>query len=409
MKIKKVTTAVVEANFDWTFVKVETDSGLTGIGEAFCSPGLTKVIKEFGSLLIGKDPLQIEPLVRDMRYAGSPSGSSGLIFHAITGIETALWDIIGKHLDAPLWQLFGGSYREKVQIYADCHAGDALESLDPLLQPRKPAWDRSKSQWSPDIGTYSPEILDDYTPEAYAEKAKKMVAEGFTALKFDLDVPNPYSRDKYNSSLSNEEINYLASLMKGVRDAVGSGIDIAADCHWKFSPDASIRLANALAPYKLLWLEDPIQPENIDAMRYVTDRSPVPILSGENLYGRYGFREIIEKQAVSIVAPDFQKTGGLSEARRIAEMADSYYMPVAPHNISSPIGTMASVHLSAAIPNFLVLEWHASDVPFWNDIVNESHIIQNGFVKIPDKPGIGLTLNEDTIRKYAKPGETVFE
>lgn len=409
VRITKVTTAVIEANFDWTLIRVETDEGIEGLGEAFFAPGLTATIRELGHFLEGRDPRQVEPIVRDLLHASSASGNSGQVYHAITGIETALWDILGQHLGVPLWQLWGGKYRDAVQIYCDCHGGDALESLDSLLQPRRLEWDTSHSQWNAQAGTSTAGVLAEYTPEAYAEKARKQVQAGFSFLKFDLDVPNPYSRDRYNRVLGSQEILYLAELMWAVREAVGPGVELAADCHWKFSPESSVQLARALEPARLAWLEDPVPPQNLDAMKYVRDHSPVPILSGENLYGFHEFQPLISRQTVALIAPDFQKAGGLAEARCICDLADRYYMAVAPHNISSPVGTMASVHVSAAIPNFLALEWHASDVPFWPDMVQEGALIENGFIQVPSRPGLGVTLNESAIRPYARAGEPFFE
>ncbi|MCY0899370.1 MAG: mandelate racemase/muconate lactonizing enzyme family protein [Firmicutes bacterium] len=408
MKITAVSTAVVEANFDWTIVKIDTDSGITGWGEAFFAPGLTATIAALGQLIRHRDPRQVQVLVRDMRQAASAAGSGGQVFHAITGIEIALWDILAKSLDVPLWQLWGGRFRNSVRIYADCHGGDALESLDPLLQPRRPAWDKSQSAWSAAIGWKTTEVLASYTPEAYANKAQSMVQAGFDALKFDVDIPNPWTRDAYNRALGAREIDYIGNLLQAVRDRVGPGVDVAVDCHWKFSPESALELARALEPFKLLWLEDPIPPENIEVLRELRVRSPVPILTGENLYGAHEFRRLIESQAASIIAPDLHKVGGLAEGLRVSQLADLYYMLVAPHNIASPIGTLAAVHLCATIPNFLALEWHASDVPFWNDLVHEARLIREGYIQVPDTPGLGITVNEDVIRRYAKRGESVF-
>jgi L-alanine-DL-glutamate epimerase-like enolase superfamily enzyme len=160
-----------------------------------------------------------------------------------------------------------------------------------------------------------------------------------------------------------------------------------------------------------MWLENPVPPENVDALKEIKAATRTPIASGENLYLFEGFRRILEHQALSIVSPDLQKVGGLGEARRIAEFADSYYVAVAPHNISSPLGTIASVHSCASIPNFLALEFHASDVPFWEDLVNgvPKPIIQDGFIPVPDKPGLGVSLNEEVARRFARAGEPFFE
>ncbi len=408
MKIAHVSTAVVAANFDWTIIRVETDDGTVGWGEAFFAPGLTATIRELGEFIRGRDPRSIEPIRRDMIDACSAAGVAGQVYHAISGIEAALWDILGQHLETPLWQLWGGVFRDRVEIYCDCHGGDALESLDSLLQPRHLAWDHSRSQWNAQAGTQTETVLSEYTPEAYARKAVEQVDKGFQFLKFDLDVPNPYNHDRYNRHLSVAEVPYLAELMITVRQAVGPQVELAADCHWKFSPDASIQLARALEPARLAWLEDPVPPTNLDALKYVTDHSPVPILSGENLYGSHEFGPLFERRAVAIVAPDLQKVGGLTEGRRICHMADRYFLPVAPHNIASPIGTMAAVHVAASVPNFLALEWHAADVPFWSDMVLDSDLIVDGGIRVPSRPGLGVTPNESTLRMYAKENEPFF-
>jgi L-alanine-DL-glutamate epimerase-like enolase superfamily enzyme len=409
LKITRVSTAIVQANFDWTIIRVETDEGLVGWGEAFFAPGLTATVKELGEFISGRDPREIEPIRRDMLDASSAAGVSGQVYHAITGIDAALWDILGQHLEAPLWQLWGGKFRDRVSIYCDCHGGDALESLDSLLQARHLDWDKSRSRWNAQSGTATVDVLPEYTPEAYVKKAQQQIEKGFTFLKFDVDVPNPYSTDPYNRHLGVSEVTYLAQLMIQVREAVGPDVELCADCHWKFSPEASVQLAQALQPARLAWLEDPVPPHNLDALKYVRDHSPVPILSGENLYGSHEFGPLLARQAVAIVAPDFQKVGGLSEGRRICQMADQYFLSVAPHNIASPIGTMASVHVAASIPNFLALEWHASDVPFWADMIQEGELIHQGFIAVPSRPGLGVTPNEETMRRYAKPGEPFFQ
>src|SRR5438270_3824642 len=191
MKITNVTTAVLEANFDWTFVKIETDEKITGYGEAFLGPGLSGVIREFGALLIGEDPVSIDRIVRRLRLS-CVHASPGLTFHAIGGIETALLDLIGKRHGMPVWQILGGKYRDSVRIYADCHAGDALESINPLLVPRTPQWmkkqegEGQKSIVSLKHHGWDASKKDHLTPESYAARAQEMAARGFTMLKFDV-------------------------------------------------------------------------------------------------------------------------------------------------------------------------------------------------------------------------------
>jgi L-alanine-DL-glutamate epimerase-like enolase superfamily enzyme len=183
---------------------------------------------------------------------------------------------------------------------------------------------------------------------------------------------------------------------------------VAMDAHWKFSVTDAIKLAQALEPYDLLWLEDPVPPENIEAQRYVTHSTRTPICTGENLYRKYGYRELIEKQAARIIAPDIPKMGGLLEAKKVADHADTYYIPIAPHNVASPIGTVAAAQVAAAMNNFLVMEYHAHDVPWWADVVQEPAVITNGFIYLNEAPGHGLTLNEEVARAHAKPGHEFF-
>ncbi|MGH9351217.1 MAG: mandelate racemase/muconate lactonizing enzyme family protein [Terriglobia bacterium] len=171
-----------------------------------------------------------------------------------------------------------------------------------------------------------------------------------------------------------------------------------------------MRLARACESYDLLWLEDPIPPENTDAMRRVTKATKTPIATGENQYQRHQFRELLERETVDVLAPDFQKVGGLLEGRRICDMADMHYIAVAPHNISSPIGTMASAHLCAALPNFLALEWHAASVPFFDKLIKAAQrpLIQEGYIPVPERPGLGIELDEEVAYKYRKRGEAFF-
>ncbi|MED3716324.1 mandelate racemase/muconate lactonizing enzyme family protein [Geobacillus thermodenitrificans] len=417
MKIKRIETAVIQGNYDWTLVRVYTDNEY-GTGECFFSPGLTAVIRDLAPLLIGEDPRDVDRLWYKMRWAISPSGSTGgTAWHAISGIEAALWDLVGKIFDIPVYQLFGGKYRDKIRIYMDCHAGESLEALSNVLLPVFPEWGSKKRSTSSEINhpahgrAYGqPDVHEVFTPEMYAKRAREAVDMGFTAIKFDLDVPNPYTYDTYNGALNKAEIQFMTSLVEAVRTEVGDHIDIGFDCHWRYNVQDAIRLAHALEPYDIAFLEDPVPPENIEAQRIMSQAVKTTISSGENRYLRSGFREILEGHALGMIAPDIQKVGGLLEAKRIADMADTYYVNVAPHNISSPIGTFASCHVAASIPNFFALEFHAADVPFWNDLIlgADEPVIKNGYIHLSDKPGIGIELNEEVAKKYAKPGELWF-
>ena len=412
MKILRLKTAVVEGNFDWTYVRIETDQGISGLGECFFAPGLTTMIRSLEPVLRGEDPRDIHRLFRKLQLAVSGAGSvAGIVYNAISGIEAALWDLLGQWLEVPIYRLLGGKFRDRIRIYADCHGGEALESLDEVLRSRAPSWIEGGTQ---------PHAAKDYfgasnekpaTAEDYAKQARAMRAKGFTALKFDLDVPGTEGSDPYNRCLNNKAIDHMVRLVGAARDALGFEVDVAVDCHWRYSVSDVLKVARELEPFRLLWLEDPVPPGNAEALHAVSTRSPIPIATGENLFLMDGFREILATHAVGIATPDLQKVGGLSIGMQIAQAADDQTIPIAPHNISSPVGTLASAHLCAAIPNFLVLEFHAAHVPFWNELLEgmEKPLIQDGFINLPDKPGLGVTLNEEVARKYARKGEPFFQ
>jgi L-alanine-DL-glutamate epimerase-like enolase superfamily enzyme len=412
LKIIRLKTAVVEGNFDWTFVRIETDEGIRGLGECFFAPGLTSILRSLEPLLIGEDPRDIHRIFRKLQMATSGAGSvAGIVYNAISGIEAALWDVLGQWLDVPIYRLLGGKFRERVRVYADCHGGEALESLDEVLRSRPASWDPARTAHTAKdyFGQAGDEVLA--TPEDYRRRALAKRTEGFTALKFDLDVPGTEGPDPYNRVLSNRAIDHMVSLIAAVYDAVGKDTDIAVDCHWRYNASDVVKLARELEPFRLLWLEDPVPPNDTAALKEVNSKVRVPIATGENLFLFEGFQEIIAQHALSIVTPDLQKVGGLSIAQSIAQFADVHTMPVAPHNISSPVGTLASAHFCAAIPNFLALEFHASDVPFWNDLIEgvSKPLIERGFIEMPEKPGLGITLNEEVARRYARRGEPFFE
>jgi L-alanine-DL-glutamate epimerase-like enolase superfamily enzyme len=412
VKIVRLKTAVVEGNFDWTLVRIETDEGITGLGECFFAPGLTSILRSLEPLLLGEDPRDVHRLFRKLQLATSGAGSvAGIIYNGLSGIEAALWDLLGQYLHAPIYRLLGGKFRDRIRIYADGHAGEALESMDEILRTRRPSWLKEGEQFE------SKNYFDDEpgavpsSPDQVRNRALAMKAQGYTALKFDLDVPGTQGSDSHNRCLSNRAIDRMVSLIGATRDAVGYDVDIAVDCHWRYTTVDAIKVADALEPFRLLWLEDPVPPQNIEALRAVSSRVRVPIATGENLYLFEGFREMLHTHAVGIATPDLQKVGGLGVAGDIARFADNQTIPLAPHNISSPVGTLAAAHFCTAIPNFLVLEFHASDVPFWDDLVDgvPKPIIQNGWIQLSERPGLGVTLNEGIARKYARKGEPFFE
>jgi galactonate dehydratase len=221
---------------------------------------------------------------------------------------------------------------------------------------------------------------------------------------------DPSRLDRVNWTASNAEIDHMLAKIRFTRELYPKNFDLAVDMHARYDATTGKRVAKEVEPFKLMWLEEPVPAENIDAMRDIRASTSTPICCGENVYLRWGFRELLEKRAVDIIEPDFQKCGGLLEARKIADMAHTYYVPVAPHAVTSPIGMMATAHVAAAIPNFLAQEWHWIDsLDLWRNWVKEGEIIQKGFITLPDRAGLGVEMNEDGARKAQVPGTPWFE
>ena len=377
MKITDVKTAEVRGHGYSLYVKVFTDEGLVGVGECIHGgAGAARLVAELAELIVGQDPLNVDRLFETMRRRHVFNGAmAGNLVTAMTGIEIALWDLAGKALNVPVYQLLGGKFRDRIRLYCDCHAGR------------------------------------DDSPESHAQRAREVVAMGFDAIKFDIDdASSPHKRDPYNWSVSPSELAEMVDKVAAVREAVGPTVDVAIDMHGRYDTYAAIRVAQALEPYNLMWLEEPVPPENVDAMREVKRATRTPICAGENLYLRWGFRDLIEKQAVDVIMPDLPKCCGISEGRKIATMAEVYYIPLAPHNVCGPLGTIASCHVCASVPNFLILEWHWVDRPAWHELVcADPPLIQDGHIKLPDGPGLGVELNEEAAREYARPGSPFFE
>ncbi len=384
MKITSIKTAATRGHGMHLWVKIETDAGVTGIGE--CVHGGLQAIAIIGYLapkIEGRDPFAVDAIFEEMRRSHVfDGGNAGALITALTGIEIALWDLKGKALGVPVVELLGGKFRDKIRVYADCQVEPGMD------------FDEIK------------------------KVVEGVVEKGFTALKIDLDIgayttgrqfDRSLLRDKFNYTASEREHEIMLQMIDMVTEAAGSDVSVAADVHTRLDVPSAIRLARDLEPYHLMWLEEPVPAENVDAMREVTRSTTTPICSGENLYLRHGFRDLIEKQAVNIIMPDIPKCGGLSECRKIANMAEIYYIPFAPHNVSSPIGTLASAHVCASVPNFLVLEFHWLHRDYWSTIIQEKEdIIKDGFITIGDRPGIGVELDEEVGRQYQYPGTTWF-
>jgi galactonate dehydratase len=375
LKITDVRTALVRAHGLQLHVRVYTDQGLIGQGEATdAATGGAALVAGFGRLLQGQDPLNVDLLFERLRTAGIFAGAqAGQYVAALSAVEIALWDLTGKALGLPVYQLLGGKMRDRIRLYCDS-------------QTNSPDDPRAK------------------------EKLQQIRGLGFTAVKIDIDdATDPMRWDRVNWTASNAEVDNMVRKVAFMRESLDKRVDLAADMHGRYDVVSAKRVAAALEPFRLLWLEEPVPPENIDAMREVRASTRTPICCGENLYLRHGFREVLEKRAADIIMPDIQKCGGLLEARKIADMAHTYYVPVAPHCVVSPIGTMASCHVCAAIPNFLLLEWHwLPRLELWRNFVQEGEIIEKGFIAVPDRPGLGVEMNEEAARKAQVPGTSWF-
>ena len=417
-------TAVVEANYDWTFVRVDADGeGLSGIGECFCAPGLTGIVRDLAPLLIGEDARDVDRLWAKLRWGCSGAGSSaGIVYNAISGIEAAVWDLVGQLYGVPIHRLLGGRFRDSVRMYADCHAGEALHSMDATMVERPARWGQEPpeavaagSLRNPEHGrAYAKGIPDEvFTPELYAARARQVVADlGFSALKFDLDVPTPYMQDTASGTLSRAEIKYMVELAAAVIDAVGDEVDVAFDCHWRYQVSDACRLAHELEDLGLMWLEDPVPPENVagagagdevdlDADRHGRERLHAPRLPGGVRGGGDRHRRARSRRrragcwrrGGSPTTP----TRTTSRWRRTASRRRSGRSPTC----TSPPRSRTSWRL----------EWHGMSVPFWNDLAVgfDGPVISEGRIRVPDAPGLGVTLNLDLAREYARPGEPFFD
>jgi len=376
MKITDVKTAEVRIKHDgkptylYHYVRIHTDEGVYGTGEAsHVDGGWRGSTQSMAQQIIGKDPRDVDAIFEGIRRSYIfRGGMSGLGVSALTGIEVALWDLAGKAQGVPVYRLLGGKFRDRVRLYVD----SAMTNCQ--------------------------------------ERAEEARAKGFTAIKFDLDdANNPHKADRWNWSVTPGELEIMVDQAFDIREAVGDQMDLAIDLHGRYDATAGMKVAHALEDLNLMWLEEPVPPENIQAIANITHSTRTPICAGENAYLRYGFREMIEKQAVDIIMPDISKCGGLSECRKIANLAESYYIPFAPHNNSSALSTVGDAHVCASVPNFLALEFHRFHDPTWNDVVlSDEPVIQEGHVVMTEKPGLGVELNEEFLQSMMDGGEPLW-
>jgi L-alanine-DL-glutamate epimerase-like enolase superfamily enzyme len=371
VKITNIETATIRFRYDMHLVKVTTDSGFSGIGEAYHRAGVLSHIDAIKREVIGQDPLMVDVLTQKMMDSGVGQGShSGSLTGAIAGIETALWDVAGKILKVPAYALLGGRFRERVLVYHD---------------------------------SGSPNTAD---PKPWVEEAQRTKEFGFRATKVDL---NPFGGDRWNRSASSEDMKAWVRILEAIREYLGPDFPLGVDFHWKLNTHEAMRFVEMARHLNLWFLEDPMPPDNADAFARLTAASPIPIATGENLFTRPTFRPYIEKQACHIIQPDTQKCGGLLETKRIADWADLYYLNMLCHNMCSPVGAIASGHACLAIRSCLALESDSVEIPDWHRVVQwDGPLYADGYLQIPNKPGLGIELNEDVCRKHLAPGSQFF-
>lgn len=354
MKITGIETFLVDAKpqqaggweaRNWLFVKVHTDEGLYGVGEASGWPRVVQTaIEDLTRLLVGEDPTHIERLWQKMMSSIMGHGMTGVVgFGAMTGIEMALWDLKGKALGVPVWNLLGGKIRDRIRVYAHAHDG---------------------------------------------ERARELVDRGYTAIKTG-------------------GIRNCVESVAGIRQEVGSDVDLMVDVHgppWMTTRDA-IALGHRLQDYDLFFYEDPVAPENIDAIARVSEAVDIPIAAGERHAGIWGVKELIEREIIDVVQPDTGRAGGLRQMQKIAAMAEAHYITMAPHDGSlGPIAEMAAVHLMACIPNFLILEHLEDDVAQRYEVMSGQPEVVDSHIAVPDAPGLGVDIVEEACAKYPSDG-----
>ena len=357
---------------DWrdiTFVVVRTDEGVDGVGEArmvnSTSALLGYLSEAVPNHVIGIDPFQTEALVQ--RIWRKNYGRAGDISMAAAAtIEMACWDVIGKTLGQPVYRLLGGEVRTRIKAYAN-------------------GWYRVSR-----------------TPEEFHLAARQVVEQGYRALKLD-----PFGAGHYE--LEPGELIRAIALVEAVRDAVGQDVDIFIEMHGRFTPSQAIAISRELEPFRPGWIEEPVPPENLRALKQVADHVNIPIATGERIHTRHDFRELFELQAAAVVQPDLTMCGGILETKKIAAWADAYYMLIAPHNVGGPVSTAAALHLAACTPNFKILE-HFND--FCDQYVKEAAPgnpeVVGGYFSLPAGPGLGIALEEGLIAEHP-PRSTNFD
>lgn len=360
MKVTQIKTFICHAyRTNWVFVKVITDSGLYGVGEAtleYREPTVVQAIKELERYLVGKEPHNIEAFWHDA-YRDAYWRGGVVLMSALAGVEMALWDIKGKALGVPVYQLLGGKVRDSVKCYAN-------------------AWFAGAKK-----------------PEEFAQKAKIAVKNGFSGLKWD-----PFGKEYLN--IDPKHLNEALDCIAAVKDAVGDQVHLIIEGHGRFNVPTAVRIGNALEKFGILWFEEPIPPDDKKGIAWVRSKIATPVSGGERLYSRFEYADYLRMECADFWQPDVSHAGGIMEVRKIAAMAESHYIPVCPHNPSGPVANAATLQLAACIPNFYLLETMANDIPWRADVSTEKVKFENSEMFIPDLPGLGIDINEEEIAKH---------
>jgi galactonate dehydratase len=357
MKVTDVRTVFVDPGGakNWLFVKVETDAGIHGWGECYTQADRDRAIEahvqQLGRYLVGRDPHRIKQFTFSAYHDFAGKRGAMDLYCAISGIEQALWDIAGKALNTPVYNLLGGACRERIRVYANGWGGR--------------------------------------TPAELAERARQLVAQGFTAMKFD-PFPGPW-----RTHISRDDEREAVENVRAVREAVGPNVELLIEVHRRLAPMHAIRVAAMLEEFQPFWYEEPVSARNLDALAEVRRAIRLSVVTGEELYTKAEFREVFEKQAADILNPDVCNCGGILELKEIAAMAEPYFVAIAPHNYNSTaVGLAATLQVCAAIPNFLITEYFVNFTERGNEISTNPIRVENGFIALPTAPGLGLDLDE---------------
>ncbi len=360
MKITDIKPFIVQAHNDnWVYVKVYTDEGITGVGE--CSletreQTVSAAVLELKRSLVGQDPLDIERLFY-LCFRDEYWGAGCVLTSALSAVDMALWDIKGKAFGVPVYQLLGGKFRDRLRVYAN--------------------------RW----------FFGGDTPDKLAKLAEKTVKLGYTAMKWD-----PFYRAEH--TISTQDLRGVKAQVRAVRDAVGWDVDLLMEGHGRFNPYTALRVAQELAEFKPYFFEEPTLPENLECCAQVRARSPIPVASGERWCTKTDFRAAIAAGAIDIAQPDVRVCGGITELKKIAALCEASQIPVAPHNVHGQVGTAASMHVAAAIPNALILEYSVEEIEWKESLFSYQYKPKDGYLYINDRPGLGIDFDEAVAEKY---------